>query len=254
MVSAGQQCEETMGDLFHILLVEDDAKLAQLVQEFLQANGFRVDWEARGDKAVSRILAEKPELVILDLMLPGLDGLSICRAVRSQYQGRILMLTARHEEVDEVVGLELGADDYLAKPVRPRVLLARINALLRRAVPETADLSSPAKPSSEGREAQFIDLGYLVVDSVNRKALVQGREVELTTAEFDLLQLLAQHAGEILTRDQIYGALRGIEYDGFDRSIDLRITRLRKKIGDDGKQPQKIKSVRGVGYLLVIDP
>jgi DNA-binding response OmpR family regulator len=227
-----------------VLIVEDDAKLAELVREFLHSNGLRAEIEGRGDRAAERILSDPPDLVILDLMLPGLDGLSVCKQVRPRYAGPILMLTARGEEVDEVVGLEIGADDYLAKPVRPRVLLARISSLLRRARETTL-------PPSD--RSTRVELGWLSIDAGSRVARVHGAAVDLTTAEFDLLWLLARHAGQVLTREDIYARLRGIDYDGLDRSIDLRIARLRKKIGDDGKQPQRIKSVRGVGYLLAVE-
>jgi len=183
-------------------------------------------------------------------MLPGLDGLSICKEVRPRYSGGILMLTARGEEVDEVVGLEVGADDYMAKPVKPRLLLARINTLLRRVPPGEA-----VPDASELRDdpGQRIALGDLIVDAGRRTVTMGDRLVDLTTAEFDLLWLLAQNAGRVLSRERIYAELRGIAYDGLDRSIDLRIARLRKKLGDDGKQPHLIKSIRGTGYLLVAD-
>lgn len=238
-----------------ILLVEDDLKLAGLVREFLQQSGLEVSVEPRGDRAAERILSERPDVVILDVMLPGLDGFSVCKRVRPQYDGGILMLTARGDEVDEVVGLELGADDYMAKPVRPRLLLARVSSLLRR-LGERKRGQGGHDPtgSARGTTAQRVAVGSLCVDAGSRTAHLDGEPVELTTAEFDLLWLLARHAGEVLSREQIYAELRGIEYDGLDRSVDLRIARLRKKIGDDGKSPQKIKSVRGAGYLLVADP
>lgn len=226
-----------------ILIVEDDLKLAELVRDFLESAGYRSAVETRGDRAAERIPVEQPELVVLDLMLPGLDGLEVLRRVRRAYQGAVLILTARGEEVDEVVGLELGADDYMAKPVRPRLLLARVQNLLRRHHESRGNGEPPGR----------IALGSLVIDAAARTVSVGGRPVELTTAEFDLLWLLASHAGQVLTREQIYGDLRGIAYDGLDRSIDLRVARLRKKLGDDGKQPQHIKSVRGVGYLLAVE-
>ena len=228
-----------------ILIVEDDLKLAELVREFLDGAGYRAAVESRGDRAAERIPREQPDLVVLDLMLPGLDGLEVLRRVRGLYHGAVLILTARGEEVDEVVGLELGADDYMAKPVRPRLLLARVGNLLRRR--RERETRGSAEP--QGR----IELGSLVIDAAARTVAVAGRPVDLTTAEFDLLWLLAVHAGQVLTREQIYGDLRGIAYDGLDRSIDLRVARLRKKLGDDGKQPQHIKSVRGVGYLLAVE-
>ncbi len=225
-----------------ILLVEDDVRLAQLVKEYLEASdALEVSIEGRGDRAVERIVAEQPDLVILDVMLPGMDGLTVCKRVRDRYAGPILMLTALGDEVDEVVGLELGADDYVAKPASPRKVLARVRTLLRR-VPVASEASSGP--------GGVLTVGELVVDPGRRAVSVAGREVELTTAEFDLLHLLARHAGQTLEREAIYRELRGIEWDGLDRSIDLRVLRLRKKLGDDAAHPRFIKSVRGVGYLL----
>ncbi|MCC6157083.1 MAG: response regulator [Deltaproteobacteria bacterium] len=227
-----------------ILLVEDDARLADVVAEYLRSHGMEVAIEARGDRAVTRIVDECPDLVILDIMLPGLDGFTVCRRVRPEFAGPILMMTARGDEVDEIVGLEIGADDYLAKPVQPRRLLTRILTLLRRAT--RADGPWPPPRDDHPR----IVLGDLVVDPRCRSAHLAGREVDLTTAEFDLLHLLASHAGDVVSRDRIYTVLRGIDYDGLDRSADLRVARLRKKLGDDARQPALIKSVRGAGYLM----
>ena len=230
-------------EAWQILIVEDDQRLAELTQEYLQSNGLQVAIESDGARAAARILKEQPDLVVLDLMLPGEDGLSICRKVRGQFAGPILMLTARTDDMDEVLGLEMGADDYVCKPVRPRVLLARIRALLRR---------------SEGGEAPVenqrrLEFGPLVIDSAMREAWLRGASVELTSAEFDLLWLLAANAGRILSREEIFTALRGIEYDGQDRSIDVRISRIRPKIGDDPMHPRLIKTVRSKGYLFVAE-
>jgi len=222
-----------------ILVVEDDEKLAALVSEFLVKEGFAVEMVHRGDEAVPRILHSPPDLVILDLMLPGLDGFEVCKQVRDRYPGFILMLTARNEDVDEILGLELGADDYVTKPVRPRVLVSRIRALLRR---------HPDEPAADAGEP--VACGNLHIDPRNRTATHAGNTLDLSSGEFDLLLYLARRPGEIIDRDMLYQAVRGIEYDGLDRSIDLRVARLRKKLGDDAKQPTLIKSVRGVGYLL----
>lgn len=223
-----------------ILVVEDDHKLAELVMVFLSKQGFAVSLEPRGDRAAERILAECPDLVVLDVMLPGAGGVEVCRRVRGEYSGPILMLTALGDEDDEVLGLDTGADDYLTKPVRPRVLLSHINALLRRQF--RADST---------QDADVIDTGAISIDKSDRTVTVQGRRVSLTTAEFDMLWLLACHCGQPVTREHIFEQLRGIPYDGLDRSIDLRINRIRRKLGDDGKDPRWIKSVRAVGYMLV---
>lgn len=228
---------------WHILIVEDDQRLAELTREYLQSNGLQVSIEMDGALAAARILQEQPDLVILDLMLPGEDGLSICRKVRGQYEGPILMLTARTDDMDQVLGLEMGADDYVCKPVRPRVLLARIRALLRRR--EGSEVAA-----SERRRLQF---GSLVIDSAMREAWLGEQSIELTSAEFDLLWLLTANAGRILSREEIFNALRGIEYDGQDRSIDVRISRIRPKIGDDPMHPRLIKTVRSKGYLFVAE-
>ncbi|CDF83114.1 response regulator [Pseudomonas sp. QL9] len=224
-----------------ILIVEDDQRLAELTQDYLESNGLKVGVESDGARAVARVLEERPDLVVLDLMLPGEDGLSICKRLRPDYDGPILMLTARTDDMDQVQGLEMGADDYVCKPVRPRLLLARIRALLRRSD------GGEVAPSS-GKRLTF---GKLVIDNAMREAWLDEVTIELTSAEFDLLWLLASNAGRILSREEIFNNLRGIEYDGQDRSIDVRISRIRPKIGDDPMHPRLIKTVRSKGYLFV---
>jgi two-component system OmpR family response regulator/two-component system response regulator RstA len=225
---------------YRILLVEDDLQLASMIADFLSPYEFDVSVEGRGDTAVQRIMDENPDAVVLDVNLPGQDGFSVCKAVRDKYRGAILMLTARGEEVDEVLGLEAGADDYMAKPVRPRALLARLRTHLRRVSPTDA----ASKP---------IVVGSMVVAASRRSVEIGGAPIDLTTAEFDLLKLLAENVGRTLDRNDIYQEIHGHKYDGLDRSIDLRISRLRKKLGDDPSKPQRIKSVRGVGYMLAIE-
>ncbi len=224
-----------------ILLVEDDERLAELTSEYLTRNDFSVTVEGRGDAAEARILAEQPDLVILDVMLPGKDGFEVCRAIRHAYRGVILMLTARDEDFDQILGLEMGADDYIAKPVQPRVLLARIKALLRR-LPSATDSAA-----ASGEEKIF---GEFRISQATRTATLSEQTIDLTTAEFDLLWLLACHAGNVLSRDDLLQELRGIGFDGLDRSIDARISRLRKKLNDDPENPTRIKTVRGKGYLF----
>lgn len=225
-----------------ILLVEDDVSLAGMVAEFLSQNGFDVTIDHHGESAVQRILERRPDAVVLDVNLPGRDGFSVCKAVRAaEYAGPIIMLTARGEEVDEVLGLEAGADDYMAKPVRPRALLTRLRSHLRRVTPDE-------------KASDPIEVGSLTIEPARRRVEIDGEVIELTTAEFDLLYLLAQHAGKPLSRKEIYQVIHSMPYDGLDRSIDLRVSRLRKKLGDDPNQPRRIKSVRGVGYMLSAEP
>lgn len=224
-----------------VMIVEDDERLATLTSDYLKANGLNVTVVSNGNEAIRRIPAEQPDLVVLDLMLPGADGLTVCREVRRSYRNPILMLTARTDDMDQVLGLEMGADDYVAKPVKPRLLLARIRALLRRLEPDT-----------EGPATRF-DFGNLIIDNSAREVILDGQSVEMTSAEYDLLWLLASHAGTVLSRETIFERLRGIQYDGQDRSIDVRISRIRPKVGDDPDTPRRIKTVRSKGYLFVAD-
>jgi len=237
---------EQTNESWRILIVEDDERLADLTREYLESNGLTVSLETHGGAAVERIRNEQPDLVVLDLMLPGEDGLSICRRVRPYYSGPIIMLTARTDDLDQVLGLEMGADDYIGKPVQPRVLLARIRAMLRRV--ENTPMAAEKNSGEEPVRLQFNDL---VVDRSMREAWLNEQSIDLTSAEFDLLWLLASNAGRVLSREEIFTALRGIEYDGQDRSIDVRVSRIRPKIGDDPIHPRRIKTVRSKGYLFV---
>ena len=223
-----------------LVLVEDDLGLARLIEERLRNEGFQVFHEANGTKAHALILDQNPDLVLLDIMLPGMDGFELCRQVRPHYRGPILMLTARADDLDQILGLELGADDYVTKPVKPRVLLARIRALLRR--------SRPADPESP--KASRVSLGELCVDASRREVTLADRRVELTTVEFDLLWYLIERAGQVVSRQELYQAIYHYDYDGLDRSIDVYISRLRQKLGDDPAAAYYLKTVRGVGYLL----
>jgi len=227
----------------HVLLVEDDVRLSSLMQEYLQQQGMVVSVEHRGDIAVNRILDELPDLVVLDLMLPGKDGFTVCKEVRPQYKGPILMLTAKDEDIDQVVGLEIGADDYVTKPIQPRVLLARIRALFRR--------FGENNTASNSNDLTELDFGGLKISLSARAVRLRRKNIDFTSNEFELLWFLASQAGKILSRDTILEKLRGIDYDGFDRSVDVRISRLRKKLGDDPSKPFRIKTVRGKGYLFV---
>ncbi len=238
-----------MDEKQRILLVEDDQRLAELIRDYLQQQGFEVLIEGRGDTAPGRILKENPDLLILDLMLPGKDGLSVCQQVRSEYPGPILILTAREDDMDQVAGLELGADDYVKKPIEPRVLLARIRALFRR-MEKNVNHQSPLSPTLPQKDLHF---GNLMISFSSRLASLNGHSVDLTTTEFDLLALLASHAGTILDRERIFSEMRGIDYDGLDRSIDIAISRLRKKLEVDPTEPTRIKTIWRQGYLFVKD-
>lgn len=231
-----------------LLLVEDDARLAELTADSLRRKGWRVDVVGRGDRAIERIRTDPPDLVILDVNLPGGDGFDVCRAVRAGYPGAILMLTARDDDIDQVVGLELGADDYVAKPVAPPVLAARVRALLRRRQPATSASQTGGATAAVDATLRVTAAG-IVIDAAARDVRVDGTPVALTTAEFDLLWALASHAGRIVSRDALMQSLRGLEFDGIDRSIDARVSRLRRKLGDDADAPRIIKTVRGRGYL-----
>ncbi len=236
---------------YTILLVEDDVRLACLIKEYMQQHNINIVIEHRGDNAVQRILAEAPsfipDLLILDIMLPGLDGLEVCKKIRSRFAGPILMLTARNDDIDQILGLELGADDYLIKPVQPRVLLAHIRALLRRWPP------APFSPLDEEEADASLVFGQLKLSNEAKEIWFMNEKIDATTHEFELLWLLASNAGKVLSRDDILGSMRGVGYDGMDRSVDMRISKLRKKLQDDPTNSFRIKTVWGKGYLFIKD-
>ena len=225
-----------------ILLVEDDEKLSSMMADFLRSHNFNVMVEGHGNRAIEFIEQNPPRAIILDVMLPGSDGFTICRTVRPKYQGPILMLTSLSDEIDEIAGLENGADDYLSKPVKSHVLLAHLRALLRRIE------SDDPTPDHE----KIINAGNIAINAQNRSVICDGTEVHLTTAEYNLLWLLAERSGEVVSREELHRKTFKLEYDGTDRSIELRISRLRRKLGDDPKLPYIIKTIRGEGYLLAI--
>jgi DNA-binding response OmpR family regulator len=222
------------------LLVEDDARLGQLLKEYLAQNEVDVTVAGDGERGLRELGARRWDVVLLDLMLPGIDGLEVCRRIRTgaeQPQVPILMITAKGDDVDKIVGLELGADDYLAKPFNPRELLARLRAILRRT----------AAPS--GAEDRF-RTGELEIHFGAREVTVGGKRQVLTHFEFELLAQLARAAGRVLSREHLMDALKGAEFESFDRSIDVHISKLRAKLESDPKTPRYIKTVRGVGYVL----
>ncbi|RYY76219.1 MAG: response regulator transcription factor [Gammaproteobacteria bacterium] len=222
-----------------ILIVEDDTELQQWISDYLVGKGFNCTCTENGAEAVKLISNLQPDVVLLDGALPGLDGFEVCKIVRSFYKGAIIMITARDEEIDEVLGLEVGADDYLIKPVRARALLTRIQKLLEK---------KNAAPAS-----RILTFNNLVIDSHSQSVHLSGAEIKLTSKEFEVLWILASHPGEIVTRDTLLKELRGYEFDGLDRSIDLRISRVRKKLKDRTEDPYRIKTIWGKGYLFVKD-
>lgn len=230
----------------HLLIVEDDAELAQWMSDYLSSKSFKVSVIQRGDDAVEFILSQQPDLVILDGMLPGLDGVDVCKAVRPAFSNTIIMVTARDEEIDEVLGLEMGADEYLTKPVRARALLTRIRKHLDR-----QQLAAEVDGNEEVSHSFVFQT--LVIDKQAMVVSLDGKKIKVSSNEFEVLWLLATQAGEIVTREYLVNELRGFEYDGFDRSIDLRISRLRKKLGDCPNEPYRIKTVWGKGYLFAKD-
>jgi len=220
------------------LLVEDDARLASLTAEYLRGHEVQVVVAGDGAAALAEARRGRFDVVLLDLMLPGGSGLDVCRELRARSDVPILILTARGEEADRVLGLELGADDYLTKPFSPRELLARIQAQVRRA---RGQAGPPTRP---------IVVGDLELDPASVRATLAGRELPLTAYEFQLLRVLAERAGHVLSRERLLELVRGSAEEAFDRSIDVHISRLRTKLGDDPKRPRWLKTVRGLGYQL----
>lgn len=224
-----------------ILIVDDDPALRELLTTYLATNGFVVKAVGDGTTMRAALTEGLPDAIVLDLMLPGEDGLALTRAVRAQSNVPILILSARGEEVDRVIGLEVGADDYLAKPFGPRELLARLRALLRRGQPAAG---AGAAPAAEQR------FGPFALDAAGRRLLRDGTEIHLTSAEFDLLAAFVARPNRVLSRDTLVDLLRGYDRDPFDRSIDIRVTRLRRKIETEPGSPAYIRTVRGEGYLF----
>ena len=233
-----------------ITFVEDDAELAELISDYLRSYGLDVTVIDRGDTAFDAILAAPPDLVLLDIMLPGKDGLTLCRELRGQYQGPIVMLTSLNSDMNQILGFELGANDYVLKTTPPSVLLARLRAHLRQAA-SSPDTPVVAAPTPKG--ARILDFGSLQIDHMNRTVRLCGETIALSTGDFDLLWELASHAGEVLTREDLLYKLRGVHYDGLNRSVDVAISRLRKKLDDDTADPKKIKTIRHKGYLFAND-
>ena len=230
-----------------VMLVEDDARLAALVMEYLNGYEFEVELVTRGDEALARFQASQPDLVVLDLMLPGTDGMVVCRQLRAVSDVPILILTAREDSYDEVSGLEQGADDFVNKPVQPRVLLARLRALARRrqaALPVQAEAPALEAP---GAPPVYV-FGALRIVTADRSVVWRGQECVLSNTEYKLLLVLVESSGQVLSRDALLKKMRNIEFDGLDRSIDNAISKLRRRFDD--ADSSKIKTVWGEGYLF----
>jgi two-component system response regulator RstA len=224
----------------HVLLVEDDAKLARLTAEYLEHQGLQVTRVGDGPAAIREGARPDIDVVVLDLMLPGCDGFEVCRALRQTSHVPIIAVTARVEVADRVLGLELGADDYMTKPFAARELLARIHAVTRRA------------RGKAGPPARELRVGNLLIDVAGLSASLDGKPLNLTSYEFALLRVLAEHAGRVLSRERLLELAKGNADEAFDRSIDVRISRLRHKLGDDSRHPLLLKTVRGSGYMLTV--
>ncbi len=220
-----------------ILVIDDDERLGALLTRYMDRFGFTVHCASDPRTGLRMIKSDPPDIVVLDVMLPEMDGFAVCRKVRETSRVPIIMLTARGEVMDRILGLELGADDYLAKPFEPRELVARVQAVLRRGI---------AKDDQER-----LRIGSLDVDWSSRCARLAGRDLGVTAAEFELLGLLVRNRGRVLSRERILDGTRGIDWEAYDRSIDVLISRLRQKLGDDAKQPRFIRTVRGAGYVFI---
>jgi two-component system, OmpR family, response regulator len=221
-----------------VVFVEDDERLARLTTQYLVSHAIEVFRVSRGDQALGEVLRVQPDVVLLDLMLPGMSGQAVCKAVRERLDVPIVMLTALNEEADRVMGLEGGADDYVTKPFSSRELLARIRAQARRGRGET------------GPRAERLALGELVLDTATLTATLRGQALALTTFEFSLLRVLMERAGRVLSREQLLGLMHGSSDEAFDRSIDVHVSRLRQKLELDPRRPRLLKTIRGMGYML----
>ncbi len=225
-----------------ILVIDDDDRIRSLLAEYLSTRGMQVSSASSGAEGLAQLKAQSTDLVVLDVMMPEMDGFAVLQKIRSQGSTPVIMLTARGDDIDRIVGLEMGADDYLAKPFNPRELLARIQAVLRRAA---------ASPEQTGGALQA---GPLRVDPDRRTCTLEEQPIPLTTTEFEILRTLVANAGRVIPRERLMELARGEDYASFDRSVDVHISHIRRKLGDDPRRPRFIKTVRGVGYTLPRNP
>ena len=224
-----------------LLVIDDDARIRELVAEYLESRGYAVHTAEDGDAGLARLAGANYDLVILDVMMPGRDGFEVVREIRKASNVPVIMLTARGDDMDRIVGLELGADDYLPKPFNPRELLARIQAVLRR-------VAEPTEASAT------LTAGSLSIDVDRRQVTLHGDRIDLTTTEFEILRTMVANAGRVISRDRLMELARGEDFASFDRSVDVHISHIRKKLGDDPRKPTFVKTVRGVGYTIPRDP
>ncbi|CAQ88949.1 DNA-binding response regulator in two-component regulatory system with RstB [Escherichia fergusonii ATCC 35469] len=243
----GEVFISTMNIMNTLVFVEDDAEVGSLIAAYLAKHDLNVIVEPRGDKAEEVIASIQPNLVLLDIMLPGKDGMSICRDLRGKYAGPIVLLTSLDSDMNHILALELGACDYILKTTPPAVLLARLRLHLRQ-----NELTQQSKGIQDSvlKMHSTLCFGSLSIDPINRSVLLAGEEVVLSTADFELLWELATHAGQIMDRDALLMSLRGVSYDGLDRSVDVAVSRLRKKLLDNAAEPYRIKTIRNKGYLF----
>ncbi len=227
----------------HILVVEDDASLCEWIVNYLIKYNYEVSIANQGDMALLLIKEDNPDLVLLDINLPVKDGFEVCKEARLFYTNPILMMTASDDELDEVLGLEIGADDYITKPIRPRALLARIKLLLKKR----------SESMEEDTVVSELSFGCFKLDKTSRTVWLNGSAINISSNEYELLLILCSHAGVTMSREQLLSQLRGINYDGFDRTIDTMISRIRKKLNDDMANPKRIKTVWGKGYIFAPD-
>lgn len=228
-----------------LLVVDDEEKIAKMVGSYLEASGYKTVLAFSGEEALSKFASDSPDCIILDINMPGVDGLEVAREIRRTSNAPIIFLSARAEEIDKILGLELGGDDYVTKPFSPRELVSRVKAVLRRA-------SSPStQPPSIGATSEVLSRGDIEVDTAKRTARCAGRPVELTTVQFNILAFLMRQPGRVYSRIEILEGAAGIEYEGYERTLDVHIKNLRKALGDDTETPKYIGTVRGVGYKLI---
>ena len=243
----GEVFISTVNIMNTLVFVEDDAEVGSLIAAYLAKHDLNVIVEPRGDKAEEVIASIQPNLVLLDIMLPGKDGMSICRDLRGKYAGPIVLLTSLDSDMNHILALELGACDYILKTTPPAVLLARLRLHLRQ-----NELTQQSKGIQDSvlKMHSTLCFGSLSIDPINRSVLLAGEEIVLSTADFELLWELATHAGQIMDRDALLMSLRGVSYDGLDRSVDVAVSRLRKKLLDNAAEPYRIKTIRNKGYLF----